>query len=270
MAKLTLTDMASFVNDSSAVATMNANFALIEAALENTISIDGTTPNSMEASFDLNSNRLINVADGVSGTDGINLSQLNAVVIAAGNTFAGLLDTPSTYVGSELYHVRVNAAGTALEFITAAASGLQNIVEDLTPQLGGALDTNAFGINMADTVLSRPAIIDYGITHTAPSSSSGTLVLDMALGNSFSVTLTENVTTVTLSNPPATGTFGELVVLFTQDGTGSRTVTWPASVNWPGGTAPVITAAAASVDQVVLNTRDAGTTWYGNFSQDYS
>ncbi|MBV9849768.1 MAG: hypothetical protein JO250_08870 [Armatimonadetes bacterium] len=34
----------------------------------------------------------------------------------------------------------------------------------------------------------------------------------------------------------------------TQDGGGSRSVTWPASVRWPGGVAPTLTAAAGKTD----------------------
>ena len=35
-----------------------------------------------------------------------------------------------------------------------------------------------------------------------------------------------------------------------QDGAGSHTVTWPASVKWPGGTAPTLTTAAGGTDIV--------------------
>lgn len=60
MAKLTLTDLSSLTNESSAVAAINANNALIETALENTLSLDGTTPNSMNADLDMNSNDILN------------------------------------------------------------------------------------------------------------------------------------------------------------------------------------------------------------------
>lgn len=61
MAKLTLTDITQLAsNESSAVNEINANGALIEAALENTLSRDGTVPNAMEADLDLNSNDILN------------------------------------------------------------------------------------------------------------------------------------------------------------------------------------------------------------------
>jgi len=64
MAKLTLTDLTQLSsNETSAVAEINANGALIETAMENTLSRDGTTPNTMSADIDLNSNDLLNVGN---------------------------------------------------------------------------------------------------------------------------------------------------------------------------------------------------------------
>jgi hypothetical protein len=63
MAKLTTTDLTSLTNQESVVTKVNANNALIETAIENTLSRDGTTPNTMESDLDLNSNNLLNVGD---------------------------------------------------------------------------------------------------------------------------------------------------------------------------------------------------------------
>lgn len=68
MAKLTLTDIS---NESipSASSTVNANNDLIEAAIENTLSRDGSTPNAMSASIDMGTNRIINLAAPTSDND---------------------------------------------------------------------------------------------------------------------------------------------------------------------------------------------------------
>jgi hypothetical protein len=58
--KVTLSNVSTFQNDSSAVATVNANSAAITTAMDNTLSRDGTSPNQMSANLDLNSNRLLN------------------------------------------------------------------------------------------------------------------------------------------------------------------------------------------------------------------
>ncbi len=64
MAKLTLSDLSNITgNEQSAITTINNNSAAIETALENTLSRDGTSPNSMEADFDMNSHDIMNVGD---------------------------------------------------------------------------------------------------------------------------------------------------------------------------------------------------------------
>ena len=84
--------------------------------------------------------------------------------------------------------------------------------------------------NWADFEIARPKFKDTALTKTASSSSSGTLVLDLSLGNVFDVTLTEDVTTLTISNPPSSS--GSFTLFAKQDGTGGWIITWPASVSW--------------------------------------
>jgi hypothetical protein len=61
MAKLVLADVSGiFANPNSAQNTLNDNADAIEAAVENTLSRDGTTPNQMLADFDLNHNDILN------------------------------------------------------------------------------------------------------------------------------------------------------------------------------------------------------------------
>ena len=67
MAKLTLTDLTSSYRSNTA---LNANQALIEVAVENTLSRDGTAPNAMAASLDMGTNRVINQTDPVNAQDG--------------------------------------------------------------------------------------------------------------------------------------------------------------------------------------------------------
>ena len=82
-------------------------------------------------------------------------------------------------------------------------------------------------------------------------------------GNSFAITLSGN-TTFTFSNPPATGTaYGFTLKLVQDAGASGFTVTWPASVDYAGATAPTLTATASAVDVLVFYTHDGGVNWYG-------
>lgn len=114
---------------------------------------------------------------------------------------------------------------------------------------------------MIDKVLSRPELKDYSETST--SANSGTAyTIDLESGNVFEITLTGNCT-FTYSNPPATGKAGSFTLILKQDGTGSRTATWPAAVKWAGGVAPILTTTASKTDILTFITRNAGTDWYG-------
>lgn len=181
-----------------------------------------------------------------------------------------VLSSTANAKGASLIGVEDSAGdftATTVEGVLAeiGANFLQNVVEDTTPQLGGDLDAQG-------NAITTPEITDFSITHTAPTISSGAVTFDCENGNSFTVTLTENITAITLSNPPPTGSYGEIAIKFIQDGTGSRTVAgWPAAVKWAGGSAPTITTTATTgTDYISLRTHDAGTTWYGVYSQDFS
>lgn len=89
MAKLTLSDLTNLNNQAAAVSAINANNASIEAALENTLSRDGTSPNSMSADLDMNSNQIINVAGPEQNHDAANKEYVDDQIDAALNAYVG-------------------------------------------------------------------------------------------------------------------------------------------------------------------------------------
>lgn len=83
--------------------------------------------------------------------------------------------------------------------------------------------------------------------------------LDLSTGTVFSDAPSANVTYV-FSNPPASGTAYGFTLKVTPSAT--VTVTWPASVDWAGGTAPDAPA-IGETDVYAFYTQDGGTTYYG-------
>ena len=88
--------------------------------------------------------------------------------------------------------------------------------------------------------------------------------INLSTGNVFSDAPAANVTYV-FSNPPASGTAYGFTLKVTPSAT--VTVTWPASVDWSGGTAPDAPA-SGETDVFVFYTQDGGTTYYGVQSGD--
>ena len=116
-------------------------------------------------------------------------------------------------------------------------------------------------VSMVDNIISRPRFTDYAETYTTPAISSGTLTLNLENGNVFRVSRNANITTLTISNPAGAGNACSFTLIFDANGT-SYTITWPAAVKWPAGTAPTITTTASRSDMFVFYTNNAGTTWY--------
>lgn len=85
--------------------------------------------------------------------------------------------------------------------------------------------------------------------------------INLANGNVHDITLTANCT-FTFSGSTASRACSFNLIL-RQDGTGGRTVTWPASVSWLPGVAPTINAGANAVTNIFFMTVDNGTTWFG-------
>lgn len=70
---------------------------------------------------------------------------------------------------------------------------------------------------------------------------------DKTKGKIRTITLAGNPT-IAFSNP----TIGQAILIrLVQDGTGSRTVTWP-TIKWPGGTAPTLTTTASKIDAFLI------------------
>lgn len=97
-------------------------------------------------------------------------------------------------------------------------------------------------------------------------STSTAYTIDLANGSVQYLTLTGNCT-YTFPTPAAGKSF---TLVQKQDATGSRTVTWPASVKWPAGTAPTITATASKADKFVFTAIDSSS-WLGSVAgQNYT
>lgn len=123
--------------------------------------------------------------------------------------------------------------------------------------LAGGTMTGA--LILADQLLTRAYIKDYALTEAANATATGSVGVDLENGNEHHLTLTGNITTLTISNWPATSRRGRLTLYLKQGGSGGYTVSWPAAVDWGTAGAPTLSTTVGHTDVVVLTTNDAGT-----------
>ena len=183
----------------------------------------------------------------------------------AKTTHSGVATDPS----SDTTNWALIAANDLAAFgITSSAAEI-NILDGVTANAAeiNYLDITTLGTSEASKAVTSDA---NGVTSfadgvnegfTSVTSTSNAATINCRDGNVFSHTLTEN-TTFTFSNPPSSGTAYGFTLKLVQDAT-ARTVTWPASVDWPGATAPTISTGSGEVDVFVFFTHDGDTTWYG-------
>ena len=128
-----------------------------------------------------------------------------------------------------------------------------------TPTIPTDFVSAASGGTFSGNVTVSAEFIADSYNETYGALSGTTPTVDCEAGNNFALSTTGN-TTFTFSNPPASGTAYGFTLKVTAGG--AHTLTWPASVDWPGGTAPDAPA-SGETDVYVFYTVDGGTTWYG-------
>lgn len=152
-------------------------------------------------------------------------------------------------------------AGAGIVFRSSPAAGGSVDQARLAPSgnfiIGTMTDDNTHRLQVAG----RTKSTTYAETRTAPAIAAGVLTVNLNNGNVFDVVLNANITTLSITNPPASGTSFSFVLQLTADGT-ARSVTWGSSVKWPSGTAPTLTSTNGKVDTFIFITDDGGTNWY--------
>ncbi len=194
-----------------------------------------------------------NVAIGADASNDMSSGAYNTFIgYAAGKTINFATGSNTTAIGNG-----ANPSSSSVSNEITLGNDSINAVRIPGASLAYASDTWDFG----DKTIAKATLKDYGETTNAiGSTGGGTQDIDLTLGNSVSATVDTSANTFTFSNPTASDELCGFTLYLVNGG--SQTVTWPASVDWPGGTAPTLTA--SGTDKLVFETIDGGTTWLGN------
>jgi hypothetical protein len=110
-------------------------------------------------------------------------------------------------------------------------------------------------------------------TYATSSSSAGSMALDFDAGSHQRITLTGNQTGITYSNGPAANESKTVTIDLVQDGTGNRTMSWPAALKWAGNVECTLSTGANDIDRVAIEAVNDGssTVYYAHvLGQDMS
>lgn len=156
--------------------------------------------------------------------------------------------------------------GTRLASLLTVAGGYQFLVTSAHSLALGA--NNAVGQTFSAT---GEVVFSAGVATTpvAIGNSGTAIAVNCRLSNVFTVTMTGSVASgsFTLTNP----TDGQTInIKITQDGSGSHTLGFPASILFPGGVDGVLSTAAASVDYLVMTYHADTSKWHASLTQAFA
>lgn len=169
------------------------------------------------------------------------------------------LSIPDTayFRGGSIY--AYEAAGTDYVFMAHNGTNGYFSNSDNTP-INFNVGLSFVAASAAQRELRKSILVDQSAKEQTVSSSAGVLTIDYEQGAYVNVTLTENITSVVISNPPFNGEgVGVLRIKFVQ-GAGAYTISW---TGYKFTSAPSHSTGTGAIDFVDLWTDDGGTTWFG-------
>ncbi len=167
MSKIILNNLGSDLsNETTTVGLINTNNDTLETAVENTLSRDGTSPNSMEANLDMGSHRILNLPSAVSDLEPLRLTDLDLFKngsitfnnLPTGGTTGQLLKKNS----NTNYDFSWGTAPSTVITNTSTGTGaVSRTLQSKLQETVSVRDFGAAGDSVTDDYLAIQACIDY-------------------------------------------------------------------------------------------------------------
>lgn len=153
------------------------------------------------------------------------------------------------------YTIRLD--GNAMQLIDTSGATVTSI--DSTGIVSVTGDAMTGELNMADNLITRAQLKDYSFDLYDHGTVSGPVAIDLEVAN-FHRTYHGGNVSFGFLNPIADGDASTIILEL--ENPGAFLTTFPTSVKWAGGTAPVLTA--SGVDILAFYTRNGGVIWNGS------
>jgi hypothetical protein len=223
VAKVSLSNLASLTNnEESTIATINANNDAIEAAIEKTLSRDGTSPNTMSSSLDMNNNRIINLPSPSSSSDAATKAYVDANIGEGSVGPQGEQGPPGPTgpAGPTGPQGPTGASGSGTGDMLAAQNladlaDIPTAVQNLGLEIG--VDTQAYSANLDEYAAVNPTAAGLALLDDADASAQRT-TLGVAIGSDVQA-YSANLDEYAAVNPTAAG----LALLDDADASAQRT-----------------------------------------------
>lgn len=175
-----------------------------------------------------------------------------------------LNNMPASGVSAGTYGSATQVAAVTVDAKGRVTSASNNTI-DVSSQVGSVLQ--GFDADTAKTDVAQTFTAGQRGELTTLTSSSGSVAIDFSASNNFSLTLSEAVTAVTVSNATA-GQTGSIFIKQPASGGPYAVGGWVAAFLFSGGAAPTITQTASKCDRVDYTIRSATeiqVVWTGNY-----
>ena len=177
----------------------------------------------------------------------------------------GILASSLTSVGT-LSSLTLGGAASGITTLAAGNTTITGFINVSTTSTFTGVTTHGANVAMANNVLSNPKFISYKEVVVSNTITTNTHTIDLSLSNVFDLTLANAAITLSFSNPPASGNAYSFTLYCKQDATGSRVITWPATVKYPNASTPTMSTGANKIDIFSFFTLDGGTIYAGALS----
>ena len=207
-----------------------------------TTSITGSYPNFNITSAD----QFVGTVTSVSGTGTVNGLTLTGTVTSTGSlTLGGSLtgvDLTSQVTGT----LPIGNGGTGQTTYTNGQLLIGNTTGNTLTKATLTAGTNITITNGTGSItVAAPSLMPLSAIN-ALGNQTGSISINVSAHDTFSLTLTGNVTISSFTGLPTTP-YG-FTIITTQDATGGRSLTWPTGSKYAGGVVPPITTTANAVD----------------------